>query len=483
MTDCLSDSEGGRPVTYISIRLVCSALLATLLAIGGCRVDQDKEVAEYRKVVDLQPAQSGPLTLGQALLLANQQNEQLAIEGENYLQALIDRQRAVANFLPTVDLAPSYFFRDRSGSGSNGNGSSPRSGLDVPVTANINLFNGFRDVALLRVSELTIEQRRALLLDAQEALLADVVRVFYDVLRNEELIRVLENSLKVQEERVRDIRGRQAAGVARPLDVAQTEAQASATRVTLIDARNAAKNSRSALAFLTGSPVQNTPLLDEYTLPPTVAPFDQLRETALQQRQDLVGARNATLANRQNVEAAFRQYYPSVSLNFDYFLTRDSTPTDRDWEGVFDIHLPIFSAGRIRADVREAWSLFRQSVLFEKNLTRQVERDVELAHQNLAASEMRLAELQTQLAAAKAAFEQADASYNVGLATNLERVVAQDRLLNAELELASEEFGRKIAYLDLLRAIGLLREEVEGRSLKLPTTRAATQPANVPVLH
>jgi outer membrane protein TolC len=133
--------------------------------------------------------------------------------------------------------------------------------------------------------------------------------------------------------------------------------------------------------------------------------------------------------------------------------------------------------------VREAWSNFRQSALFESNLARQVVRDVEQAHQNLAASELRLAELQTQVTAARQAFDQADASYNVGLATNLERVVAQDRLLNAELQLAGEEFGRKIAYLDLLRAVGGLREELEGRVARLPTTRATSQPANVPVMN
>jgi hypothetical protein len=44
-----------------------------------------------------------------ALLLTNAQNESLSIEGERYLQALINRQRAVASFLPTLDLAPSYF--------------------------------------------------------------------------------------------------------------------------------------------------------------------------------------------------------------------------------------------------------------------------------------------------------------------------------------------------------------------------------------
>jgi outer membrane protein len=449
------------------------------LFVAGCKVDQQKEVAEYRKVVDLQPPKDAPLTLRQALLLANQQNERLSIEGENYLQALIQRQRATAAFLPTVNLAPSYFFRD--GSSSSDSGSSDKThGLDVPVSGQINLFNGFRDQALLKYANLTIEQRRALLLDAQEALLADVVRTFYAVLRNEEQIRVLEDSLKVQEERVRDIRGKREAGTARPLDVAQTEAQASATRVTLIDARNANRQSRSALAFLTGSAVQNTPLVDEYVLPETLLPFDTLRERALAERQDLAGGRQAALATRQLVEAAWRQYYPSVTLNLDVYLSRDTSPTDRDWEGLISLNLPLFAAGRINADVRAAWSQFRQAALFESNLTRQVVRDVETAHQSLAASEQRLAELQTQVTAAQQAFDQADASYGVGLATNLERVVAQNALLNAQLQLASEEFQRKIAYLDLLRAVGLLREEAEGRSSRLPTTRATTQPADVP---
>ena len=464
---------GQRPV-------IRGGVLLLLMLVGGCKVDQQKEVAEYRKVVDLQPAKEAPLTLRQALLLANQQNERLSIEGENYLQVLINRQRAVAAFLPTVNLAPSYFFQDRVGGATGSTGQTH--GLDVPVTGDINLFNGFRDQALLKYADLTIEQRKALLLDAQEALLADVTRAFYAVLRNEELIRVLEDSLKVQEERVRDIRGKREAGTARPLDVAQTEAQASATRVTLIDARNATRQSRSALAFLTGSAVQNTPLVDEYVLPDTLSTFDTLRDRALTERQDLVGAKQATLANRQLVEAAWRQYYPSVSLHLDAYLYRETIPTDRDWEGLLSLNLPLFAAGRINADVRTAWSQLRQAALFESNLTRQVVRDVELTYQSLGASEERLAELQTQVAAAQQAFDQADASYGVGLATNLERVVAQNALLNAQLQLASEEFERKVAYLDLLRAMGLLREEVEDRSARLPTTRATTQPANVPVM-
>jgi outer membrane protein TolC len=97
---------------------------------------------------------------------------------------------------------------------------------------------------------------------------------------------------------------------------------------------------------------------------------------------------------------------------------------------------------------------------------------VRVAYENLLGSRRRLAELQTTLAAARAAYEQAVADQRVGRGTNLEVIVAQDQLLSAELQLAGEEFDYKIAYLNLLRSAGVL-EEV----LSLPTTVPSTGPA------
>ncbi|MEO6435839.1 MAG: hypothetical protein ABIP55_08765, partial [Tepidisphaeraceae bacterium] len=64
-------------------------------------VDQNDEVEKYQRILsaDLLSSESPfstgqPITLRQALDLANRQNERLAIEGENYLQALIDRAPA-----------------------------------------------------------------------------------------------------------------------------------------------------------------------------------------------------------------------------------------------------------------------------------------------------------------------------------------------------------------------------------------------------
>ena len=94
--------------------------LAAALAAGGC-VDQHKEVAKYRKVLDGSAplaierdySNGRQLTLEQALLLANGYNEQLDIQGETYLQGLIARDRAYAAFAPTISLAPTFTWENR----------------------------------------------------------------------------------------------------------------------------------------------------------------------------------------------------------------------------------------------------------------------------------------------------------------------------------------------------------------------------------
>ena len=454
-------------------------VVLALVLLGGCAVDQAKEVATYREVLDPEPLliahesdESLPLTLDEALRLANRNHEQLGIEGENYLQALIDRKRAVANFLPTIALRPTYADREPPGGGSETGGSGSRNTrVDVPVTGDINLFRGFSDVATLRSSQFTIEQRRAILLDVQQSLLIDVSRAFVAVLRAERSAQVLRNSIAVQEERVQDMQQRQAVGFARLVDVAQVEAQASASRVALIRAENDARNGRELLTLLTGIPVGDRPLGPGKDVPEPIIPVDLAVETALATRQDLRAALSAIEAARQNVQAALGQYWPSVSLNVAYFLSRESAPTDSDWSALLSANLPLFSAGLIEADVRQAWSALRQAKYFESLTRRRVVQEVRIAYENLLGSRARLAELRTTERSAQAAFDQATANQRAGRGTTLESIVAQDQLLSAQLELASEEFDYKIAYLNLLRSAGVLTDVLK-MPATLPTTRA-----------
>lgn len=460
--------------------------LIAISAAAGCAVDQRREVDAYRELAGVggetpRIETNGPLSLEEALRLAASGNERIGIEGENLVQALAQKQRAAASLLPTLDVFGNFTFRENvGGGGTDSNGSTSSNSrntiFDGGLRAQYTLLTGMSDFANVRSLDATIEQRRWLLLDLRETLLLETARAYYTVAAAERLVSVIESSMAVQAERLRDIRGRQAVGFARPLDVAQIESQASATAVTLLNAQNALRNARSLLALLTAAEVHDSPLTDGFD-PPAGAvsdrPTDGLIELALAHRQDVIAADAAVWASRELVDAAIGLYYPTVTLNLDYFLTRQSVPTDRDWAGLLTVSLPIFSAGQIDAQVRAAWSGFRQELLRYSLTRRQVEADVRLAHEELRSAALRIAELERQVRSAEEALRQAEASYAAGLGTNLERIAAQDQVLSAQLALARERYSLKIAYLALRRSTGTLSPTIITDLPPLPMPRYA----------
>ena len=443
------------------------AAIVALLA-GGCAVDQKKEVQAYRQVLDSPkpPAfayhPGEPLTLEGAMLLANYHDEALAQSGEDYLQALIDRERQFAAFLPQISLQPSYNWIDkRSSGGGAGAGMTNLAGshqgqFSNPVVASYNVFNGFQDLSNVRRAGYTSQQREMLLLDLQQTTMLNLAQAYYAVITNERSVQVLLNSVSVQNAAVADMQGRERAGVARPLDVAQTEATASAARVQLIQAQNNVRTGRLLLAFLTAAPVQDAPLVDRLPVPSELPPVDQAVDLALRDRQDVRAGEAAIEAARQSLQAAIGQYYPSLSINLDYFLHRDAFPTLSVWEGALNLNVPIFTAGLIHANVRTAWSVLRQAWLTDQHNRRQVAEQVRAAYENVAGSRLRINELRIEVKASREALEESQFSYNAGLATNLDVLTATNTLLSSQLSLVTERLNFKLFYLQLLRAEGLL---------------------------
>jgi outer membrane protein len=436
------------------------SLLAIILLAAGC-VNQEKEIGVYRSALEGHaptsvrpvglPYDAGTtLTLSEAMAIASRDSERLAISGEGYLQALIDKDRAFANFLPTVSLSPVYFARERVS-----HDPGPTHTFDVPIVAQADLRT-ISDIARLKGSQFTAEQVRELLLDLESATLLEVAQTYYAVLKADRSVEVLANSLAVQEERVKDVRDKLGQGVARKLDLEQSKAQAAATRVKLTVARREVVVGRATLARLIGVPYVHGSLVDAYVTPEHVGDLNEFLLLAREHRRDIIAAQKAVLASRQGIEAAVGQYYPSVSVNLQAFLYREAVPEDSHFTSFLQANVPLFAAGRIRADVREAWSRFRQSRLAESLLVKQVAEQAEIARIDFATSVQQVEDLRTEVAAAREAFRISGESYNQGLATNLDRLDAQDRLLSAELQLIAEGFDKTVYYLALLRVTGQL---------------------------
>ena len=477
--------EGGGTRRRAQPCLAFFVIAAAAILLTGCHVDTQKEVDAVRDVLQSgtrSPTlpRDGSLGLSDAFALANVGSEAIAIEGEAYVRSVVQKRRAVSVFVPTVGLNPSYGIRNGTGTvSSSGNvigGSSGNSkydaNLDIPIDLDLVVFDGMQNVNSYWRDVYLVERQRQLLLEAQEQLLSDVAQTYYAVLRSEAQVRVLENSLKVQEERLRTTRGQQQAGTGRPLDVAQTQAQVSATRVQLIEARRAVQDGRSLLEYLLNAPVRDAKLTDGLSVVSEKRLAIAL-QLAASNRSELAASERAVAAAQRDVKVALGEYYPTVSISLSAWLYRETAPDSRTWEGLLNVSLPIFSGGRIDADVREAWSFLREALLVDAQTRRRIHREIEQAQKDISASEARLAEVAVQLGAARDAYKQADASYAAGLGTNLERVVAQDAQLQAELAFVTEQINLKLFRIALLRATGTLREE-------LLDLQATTRPTSGP---
>ncbi|HQY88476.1 MAG TPA: TolC family protein, partial [Tepidisphaeraceae bacterium] len=348
------------------------------------------------------------------------------------------------------------------------------SDLDAPLDATLVIFDGFANINRYWRDHYLIDRERELLLEAQEQLLYDVASVYYTIRRAEAQVEVLDSSIALQQQRVDDARGREEAGLSRSLDVAQSEAQVSATRVQRIEAHRQVIQARLFLAYLTNAPVSQMQLDDQFD-PENTDDFLALLNEAFQFRSELRATENAIRAAQHEVEVALGQYYPGVTIDLSAFLYRESAPDERTWAGVLQVNLPIFNAGRIHADVRTAWSFLREALLLDSQTRRRIRNEVEQDLANLSASIERLRELENSLRVSRLAFDQSEASYRAGLATNLDRVAAQDALLQAQLAFRSEEIDQKLLRIELLRATGVLRETLLESSTTQPTSNPTTR--------
>jgi outer membrane protein TolC len=178
--------------------------------------------------------------------------------------------------------------------------------------------------------------------------------------------------------------------------------------VSLLEAQRRAGTERSALGFLIGAAVPKNPLDAALEVPDEVRSHDELYALAEQNRQQLIASAIAVDVAADEVRVQRGRWYPSLVLDLDVFLARDSAPTDQDWRGLIDVNLPLFTGGRIQADVRDALSNLREAKLAYSLMKRSVLRDIEVAVFNLDESRDRVAELRVQLASAQEASQQAE---------------------------------------------------------------------------
>ncbi len=179
----------------------------------------------------------------------------------------------------------------------------------------------------------------------------------------------------------------------------------------------------------------------------------------LSQRPDVFTAEREVTAASFDVGNARAQRYPRLSLSGSVGVANfraggESTSTDTWTIGPVAISVPIFDAGRRRANVDAASARYDSAVAGYRATVRQAVSEVEQALVNLDSTAERAGDAQTALEGYRANFTAVDDRYKNGMASLFELEDARRTRLAAEQTVINLQRERSAAWVALYRAAG-----------------------------
>ena len=204
-----------------------------------------------------------------------------------------------------------------------------------------------------------------------------------------------------------------------------------------------------------GPIVRGAALADQYDPPQVPA---GLPSALLERRPDLREAEQNLIAANANVGVAKANFFPTISLSgllggVSPQLS-ELTTAGKAWTLAGDLAGPLFTAGRLKNQYRAAMAQRDQAkISFEKGVTGAFgEVSLSLsAHQELAEA------YRKQMASVDAYRESIRLStirYDSGLSSYLEIIDAEIQAYPAETATVTYDLGRKVALVNLYRALG-----------------------------
>lgn len=430
----------------------CSALAA--LALLAC-------------VPSAQAAQS----LDEALAAAYRSNPQL--QAERARQRATDEgvARALGGFRPTIVVtgeagrAVDEFRTRNSFSGATNVTDVNRGPRTYQAQMRQPIYDGGQAINDYRRSEAIVEQGRARLISAEQAVLAEAARAYVDVARDYRVVQLTRDNIEYLTEVQKAIRARFAVKDVTNTDVAQADARLARGLADNQAAEGALARSRSAYARVVGEETDGT-----LEMPP---PPDKLPDTLdaalgdVENNPELRAARFVEVAARAQIGVVRSGLLPDLSLRGAVRRQDDADQKhfERDTaEVLVQLSVPIYEGGISAAQTREAKHIASQRQLELEQATRAATDAVRAAWEALISSRARITSIRENVTAADLALVSVTEEAKVGARTVLDRLNAQQELLDASVALLRAQRDEFIASNDLLAAIG----KMTALNLELP---------------
>ncbi len=313
---------------------------------------------------------------------------------------------------------------------------------------------------------------------ARHSLAAAVSEAYFSIITAREQLAIDRELLAVEQFTAETTRQRVAAGVAISLDEDLAVANVALAEAAIQQSLSALQESQRALEILLGR--YPSGVLDPNEgLPAVPGPVSTgVPSELLERRPDVLAAARRVDAAFYNVQQARAARLPSLTLSSSVGTLLD--PDELFWSIAGDIFAPIYTGGRLRAEVEAAGAQQRQALGQYASTALEAFREVETAlanEQYLAAQEAELATASERL---RRASQTADNRYQNGVMTILELIQVRRQDFQTRSQLLGVRFERLRQRLNLYLALGgrFTPPKADRRSSR--TDRSPTMAEEVP---
>jgi len=301
----------------------------------------------------------------------------------------------------------------------------------------------------------TVEARRGVIL----SLTAEVATSYIQLRALDDQLVIARNTMKTYGESVKLFELQNKYGQVSGMTVEQARSQYETAAAQIPQIETQIAQTENALSILLGrnpTPIPRGRRLNELTVP--VVP-SSLPSTLLERRPDILQAEQNLVAANAQIGAARALYFPSISLTgaaggSSEDLSNLFLGPSRTWNFIGSVTGPIFTAGNIRGQVRQA-EASRQAAL------RAYEQTIQAAFADMENSLVSRQKLGEQLVAEErrvASYKEyarfADLQYNGGYTPYLTVLNAQQQLFPAELNAVQTKAASLVSIVNIYKAMG-----------------------------
>lgn len=291
----------------------------------------------------------------------------------------------------------------------------------------------------------------------RNALIFNVASAYYTGLRIRQVIAAQEATLASLEETLRVARLQREVGRIAPVDMLRIQTRVSQAERDLAGARNARAQVIEVIKELINVPAEvRVTLTGRLLQAATGVVLEDLRETALAERPDIVALRHELDAQREKVGLATARLGPKLDLFADYrgVTGIDDGTTKDDARLMLRFRVPLYEGGSLRAARRGAMARLQEVELRLREAERRALADVERAALDLKTAEPRIAAARRAVQFAQESLRVEREKFTQGRGTSNDLLLAEEALLKARTELAVALADSQIARAALNLAVG-----------------------------